>query len=180
MCLSLDSLLTSLACRFLIIMPLPHGVSPSSGTRATFTRILMLFSLSLTGYWLTLLCSGKTAITLIIFHLTACLSTNVQSAFLSFCQFIQSCLIVGNPKDCRTPGFPVHHQLPELAQTHVHRVGDAIQQSRPLSSPSPPAFNLSQHQSLFQWVASSRQVVKVSERQLQHQSFQWILRTDFF
>ena len=57
--------------------------------------------------------------------------------------------------DCSTPGFPVHHQLPELAQTHVHRVGDAIQLSRPLSSPSPPAFNLSQHQGLFQWVSSS-------------------------
>ena len=59
--------------------------------------------------------------------------------------------------NCSTPGFPVHHQLPELAQTHVHRVGDAIQPSNPLSSPSPPAFNLSQHQGLFQWVSSSHQ-----------------------
>ena len=56
--------------------------------------------------------------------------------------------------DCSTPGFPVHHQLPEFAQTHVHWVGDAIQPSHPLSSPSPPAFNLSQHQGLFQWVGS--------------------------
>ena len=56
--------------------------------------------------------------------------------------------------DCSMPGFPVHHQIPELAQTHVHRVGDAIQPSHPLLSPSPPAFNLSQHQSLFQWVNS--------------------------
>ena len=55
-----------------------------------------------------------------------------------------------DPRDCSTPGFPVHHQLPELAQTHAHRVGDAIQQSQPLSSPSLPAFNLSQHQGLFQ------------------------------
>ena len=54
-----------------------------------------------------------------------------------------------DPMDCSTPGFPVYHQLPELAQTHVHRVGDAIQSSSPLSSPSPPAFNLSQHQGLF-------------------------------
>ena len=133
MCLSLDLLLTSLACRFLIIMSLPHGVSPRSGTCATFTRILMLFSLSLTGYWLTLLCSGKNAITLIIFHLTVCLSTNVQSAFLSSASLvIQSCPIVGNPMDCRTPGFPVHHQLPELAQTHVHQLSDVIQPSYPL------------------------------------------------
>ena len=80
---------------------------------------------------------------------------------------------------CSTPGFPVHHQLPECAQTHVHRVGDAIQPSHPLSSPSPPAFSLSQHQGLFQWVTSSHQVAKVLEFQLQHQSFQWIFRTDF-
>ena len=80
--------------------------------------------------------------------------------------------------ECSTPGFPVHHQLPELAQTHVHRVSDAIQPSHPLSSPSPPAFNLTQHQSLFQWVSSSHQVAKVLEFQLQHQSFQGIFRTD--
>ena len=77
--------------------------------------------------------------------------------------------------DCSTLGFPVHHQLPEIAQTHVHWVSDVIQPSHPLSSPSPPAFNLSQHQGLFQWVNSSPQVAKVLEFQLQHQSFQWIL-----
>ena len=76
------------------------------------------------------------------------------------------------------PGLPVHHQLPELTQTHVHRVSDAIQPSYPLSSPSPPAFNLSQHQGLFKWVSSSHQVAQVLELQLQHQSFQWIFRTD--
>ena len=65
--------------------------------------------------------------------------------------------------DCSTPGFPVHHQLPEFTQTHVHRVGDAIQPSHPLSSPSPPAFNLSQHKGLSQWVSSSHQVTKVLE-----------------
>ena len=74
--------------------------------------------------------------------------------------------------NCSTPGFPVRHQLPEFAQTQVHRVGDAIQPSHPLLSPSPPAFNLSQHQGLFQGVSSSHQVVKVLEFQLQHQSFQ--------
>ena len=92
---------------------------------------------------------------------------------------IQSCLILRNLMDCSTPGFPVHHQLPELAQTHVHRVGDAIHPSHPLLCPSPPTFNLSQHQGLFQWVSSSHQVAKVLELQLKHQSFQWIFRTDF-
>ena len=72
------------------------------------------------------------------------------------------------------------HQLPELAQTHVHRVHDTIQPSHPLSSPSPPAFNLSQHQGLFQWVSSLHQVAKVLECQPQHQSFQWIFRLSSF
>ena len=77
-----------------------------------------------------------------------------------------------------TPGNPDHHHLPELAQTHVLWVGDAIQPSHPLSSSS-PAFNLSQNQGLFQWVSSLHQVAKILELQLQHQSFQWILRLDF-
>ena len=67
----------------------------------------------------------------------------------------QSCLTLCDPMDCSTPGLPVHHQLPEFTQTHAHRVGDAIQPSHSLSSPSPPPFNLSQHQGLFQWVSSS-------------------------
>ena len=95
---------------------------------------------------------------------------------LSSVQFSHS---VCNSMDCSMPSFPVHHQLPELAQTHVHWVEDAIQPSHPLSSPSPPAFNLSQHQGLFKWVSSSHRVTKVLEFQLQHQSFQWIFRTDF-
>ena len=93
-------------------------------------------------------------------------------------RLVQSCPTLRDPMDCSTPGFPVHRQLPELAQTHVHWVGDAIQRSHPLSSPSPPAFNLSQHQGLFKWVSSSHQVAKVLEFQLQHQSFQWTFRTD--
>ena len=76
--------------------------------------------------------------------------------------------------DCSTLGLPVHHQPLELAQIHVHRVGDAIQPSHPLLSPSPSALNFSQHQGLFQWVHSSHQVAKELEFQLQHQSFQWI------
>ena len=91
----------------------------------------------------------------------------------------QSCPTLYDPMGCSTPGYPVHHQLPELTQTHVHRIGDAIQPSHPLSSPSPPNFNLSQHQGLFKWVSSSHQVAKVLEFQLQHQFFQWIFRTDF-
>ena len=78
-----------------------------------------------------------------------------------------------------TPGFPVLLHLLEFAETHVHWVGDAIQPSHPLSSPSPPTFNLSQHQGLFQWVSFSLQVAKVLEFQLQYQSFQWIFRVYF-
>ena len=80
--------------------------------------------------------------------------------------------------DCSTPHFPVYHQLLELAQTHVHWVSDTIQPSHPLSSPSPPAPNPSQHQGLFQWVTSLHQVAEVLEFQLQHQPLQWTLRTD--
>ena len=90
----------------------------------------------------------------------------------------QSCPALCDPMDCSTPGLPVQHQLPELTQTHVHQVSDAIQPSNLLSSPS-PTFNLSQCQGLFQWVSSSNQVTKLLEFQLQHQPFQWIFRTDF-
>ena len=74
-----------------------------------------------------------------------------------FSSIAQLCLTLCDPMDCSTPGLPVHHQLLEFTQTHVHWVGDAIQQSHPLSSPSPPAFHLSQHQGLFKWVSSSQQ-----------------------
>ena len=95
------------------------------------------------------------------------LITSVQ-----FSSVAQSCLNLCDPVDCSTPGFHGHHQLPDLTQTHVHRVGDAIQPFHPLSSPSLPTFNLSQHQGLFQSVSSSHQVAKVLEFHLQHQSFQ--------
>jgi len=98
---------------------------------------------------------------------------------VQFSSVTQSCQTLCNPMDCSMPGFSVRHHLPELAQTHVHWVSDAIQPSHPLLSPSPPAFNLSQHQGLFQWVSYSHQVAKVLEFQLQHQSSQWIFRTDF-
>ena len=95
--------------------------------------------------------------------------------------WVKQSLTLCNSMDCSTPGFPVLHYLVEFAQTHVHWVDDAIQPSHPLSSPSPPAFNLSQHQGLFQWVGSLHQVAKISELQLQHlhQSFQWIFRVGF-
>ena len=89
----------------------------------------------------------------------------------------QSCLTLCDPMDCNMPGFPVHHQLLELAQTHVHWAGDAIQPSHFLSSLSPPAFNPSQQQGLSQGVSSLHQAAKVLEFQLQHQSFQWIFKT---
>ena len=91
----------------------------------------------------------------------------------------QSCLTLCDLMDCSTPGLSIHRQLPEFTQTHVHWVGDAIQPSYPQSSPSPPAFNLFQHQGLFQWVSFLHQVAKVLKFQFQHQSFQWIIRTDF-
>ena len=93
-------------------------------------------------------------------------------------QFSGSVWALCDPMDCSKPGLPVHHQLPELAQTHIHWVSEAIQTSHPLSSTSPYTFNLSQHQGLFKWVSSSHQVAKVLEFQLQHQSFQWTPRTD--
>ena len=81
--------------------------------------------------------------------------------------------------DCSLLDFPVHYQLPELTQIHVYPVGDHPMASHPLSSPSLPAFNFPQHQGLFQSVSSLHQVAKVLEFQLQHQSFQWIFRSDF-
>ena len=91
--------------------------------------------------------------------------------YIQFRSIAQSCPTLCDPMDCSTPGFPVHHQLPEFTQINVHWVSDAMQPSHPLSSPSPPAFNLSQHQGLFQWVSSSHQVAKILEFQFQHQSF---------
>ena len=102
-----------------------------------------------------------------------CLDASIQ-----FSSVAQSWPALCNPMDCSMPGLPVYHQLLEFTQTHVHWVGDAIQPPHPLSSPSPPTFNRSQHQGLFKWVSSSHQVAKVLEFQLQHPSFQWTLRTD--
>ena len=97
---------------------------------------------------------------------------------VQFSSVAQSCLTLCDPMNRSPPGLPVHRQLLEFTQTHVHWVGDAIQPSHPLSSPS-PCFNLSNHQGLFKWVSSLHQVAKLLECQLQYQSFRWIFRTDF-
>ena len=127
----------------------------------------------------------STAIALILVTMTFCLKyyisyfTVLLSFSFQFSPVAQLCPTL-RPHDHSTPVLPVHHQLPEFTQTHVHWVSDAIQPSHPLLSPSPPALNLSQHQGLFKWVSSLHQVAKVLEFQLQHQSFQWILRTISF
>ena len=108
-----------------------------------------------------------------------CYGSQDQFSSVLFSPVAQSCLTLCDPMDCSTSCFSVHHQLLELSQTQVHWVGNAIQPSHPLLSPSPPIFNLAQHQGLFKWGSSSHQVANVLEFQLQHQSFQWIFGTDF-
>ena len=98
--------------------------------------------------------------------------------WVQFSSVTQSCSTLCDPMNCSTPGLAVHHKLPKFTQTHVHWVSNAIQPSHPLSSPSPPAFNLSQHQGLLKRVSSLHQAAKILEFQLQHQSSQWIFRTD--
>ena len=93
----------------------------------------------------------------ISFHFSACTEFYIVDQFSSVPQL---CLTFCDPMDCSTPGFPVFYHLPEFTQTHVHQVGDVIQPSHPMSSPSPPAFDLSQHQGLFQWVSSLHQMDK--------------------
>ena len=89
------------------------------------------------------------------------------SIYVQFSSVVQLCPTLWDPIDCSMPGFLIHHQLPEFTQSYVHLVVDTIQPFHPLSSPSPPPFNLSQHQGLFKWVSSSHQVAKVLELQLQ-------------
>ena len=114
------------------------------------------------------------------FSPSICMNPSVNSIQFSSVHFSSlSRVLLCDLMDCSLPGLPVHHQLLEFIQTHVHWVGDDVQPCHPLSSPSAPAFNLSQNQGLFKWVSSSYQRAKVLEFQLQHQSFQWIFRTDF-
>ena len=118
-----------------------------------------------------------------VWHVYVCLikkkkKRTTGTSLVQFSSVAQSYPTLCDPMNRSTPCFSIHHQLLESTQTHVHWVGDAIQPSYPLSSPSPPAPNPSQHQSLFQWVSPSHQVAKVLEFQLQYQSFQWTPRTD--
>ena len=141
---------------------------------------MVIFSINCINIWPTeFLKSSRTKSLVSLFTLLSTMGKKV-TCDIQFSSVAQSCPILCDTMDCSTPGLPVHHQLSELAQMHVHRVSNAIQPSHPLFSPSPPAFNLSQHQGLFQWVSSSHQVAKGLEFQLQHQSFQWIFRTDFY
>ena len=128
-------------------------------------KLFYLFSQILSNF-LMLICSLACAY----------LSTlEVQLQKSKFSSIAQSCPTLCDPMNCSMPGLPIHHQLLEFTQTHVHWVGDAIQPSHSLSSPS-SVFNLSKHQGLFKWVSSSHQVAKILEFQLQHQSFQWTPR----
>ena len=106
--------------------------------------------------------------------------TMESGLIVQFSSVAQSCPTLRDTMDHSIPGLPVHRQLPESIQTHLHWLSDAIQPSHHLSSPSPSpsVFNLSQHQGLFKWVSSLHQMAQVLEFQLQHQSFQWTLRID--
>ena len=150
--------------------------------------LICICNFGLLKYFLFVFCSRQLPLLFVFSQAIHCLMQVMNSGyfigwtFLLFClnwqvfffvwgtpQFssvAQSCPTLCNPMNRSTPGLPAHHQLPEFTQTHVHRVGDAIQPSYPLSSPSPPAPNPSQHQSLFQWVNSSHEVAKVLEFQL--------------
>ena len=139
---------------FLSVLPLSNFPETVIGELNVFDYIC-IFTLAFTLIWL--------------FEKTECVGRESVSSVT------QSCPTLCNPMDCSTPGLLVHHQPPESTQTHVHWVRDAIQPSHPLSSPSPPTFNLSQHQGLFKWVSSSHQVAKILEF---HQSVQWTLKTD--
>ena len=115
----------------------------------------------------------------VLFHSSGISKTHERNVIFTVCccyPVTKQCPTLWDSMDCSTPGFPDLHHLPKLVQTHVHWVGDAIQPSHPLSSPSPPAFTLSQHQGLFQCARSSHQATELL--QLLHQSFQLIFRVD--
>ena len=124
--------------------------------RFYFCFVCCLDEASCTGfYWW--LGDARSCIQVVSFMFSLVQSLSCVWLFLCVCV----CLTLFDPMNCSTPGLPIHHQLLEFTQTHVHWVGDAIQPSHPLSSPSPPALSLSQHQGLFKWVSSSHQVAKV-------------------
>ena len=116
--------------------------------------------------------------TLVPREVQRCFGTQFLFSSVQLSSVSQSCLTLCSPMDCSMPGLPVYHQLLEFTQTHVRWAGDAIQPSRPLSSSSPPVFNLSQHQGLFPMSQRFARGASLLEFQLQHQSFQWTPRTD--
>ena len=147
------------------------GSCPALNKNWTTCKILILIIIRVI--------SLHTSSTLDHLSLSCSLLAKHKTLLISRCCLVTKlCLTLCDPMDCSTSGFPVLHYLPEFAQSIVHWIGDSTQPSRPLSSPS-PAFNLSQHQGLFQWISSSHQVAKVLELQLHHQSFQWVFRIDF-
>ena len=142
------------------------------------SQLLILFYLKQVFFKLLYREHGSKLWKCIAFLILDALNDPPSVLWLCCCSGTHPRLPLSDPVGCSTLGFPVLPYLLQFAQTHVHWVGDGIQPSHPLSSPS-PAFSLSQHQGLFQWVSSSHQVAKALEFQLQHQSFQWIFRTDF-
>ena len=128
--------------------------------------------------WLEVLAVQGTLKSLLQHHSSKASILPCSALNVTFSSVTQSYPTLCDPMNSSTAGLPVHQKLPESTQFHVHWVGDAIQTSHPLSSPSLPAFNLSQHQRLFKWVSSLQQVAKVLDFQLKHQSFQWTPRTD--
>ena len=155
---NLDSILESRA----LLVPLYYKMSLNSHSWRWFFETLVHNLLGLPAFWIKSLFIAPTIRFLIFYFLCS-----KQYKFGLSCSFAQLCPSLCDPIDCSMPGFPVHHRLLKFAQTQAHWVGDAIQPSHPLLSPS-PAFNLSQHQGLFQCVDSSHQVAKILEIQLQH------------
>ena len=163
---------------------LSYHVKDPNQSSAFQTQALQMLQLHLDGKKQTDSASWDQGLHLLFGHHHArCVCVSIQpwrsrNPSVQFSSVAQSCSTLCDPANCSTPGLPVHHRLPESTQTHVHWVGDAIQPSHSLLSPSLPALNLSQQQGFFQWVSSSHQVAKVLEFQLQHQSCQWTPRTD--
>ena len=147
-------------CLTLCYMAVCFVFCPSLYCMILLQNIYSIFVAQLSCFW----CLAKAVMEIIIHQFNSS-------------QVTQLCLTLCHPMDRSMPDLPVHYQLPEFTQTRVHWVSNAIQPSHPLSSSSPPALNLSWHQGLFKWVSSSHHVAKVLEFQLQHQSFQWTLRT---
>ena len=131
-------------CVYFVGQPLSPISSSSFFTKVLANFSTLVFNINFLKYFFIYGCTGS-----FLLH--------IGFLWVQFSSAVQSCLTLCNPMDCSMPGFPVHHQLPELAQTHVHRVGDAIQPSHPLLFPSPPVSNLCQHQGLYQWVSSLHQ-----------------------